>query len=142
MGKKAKSELVKVIDFTTEEEREKLRKHEKEVEEARERARIKAEQEAEAERKRKEKEALDYRKIMRDINRKKFQDNPPPFKPSRLIDVDSDVAIMNIETVVTSIKETVEHIETMLWDIEEFLFRKDKKKLDSLELKKLKRKKR
>jgi hypothetical protein len=157
MGKKDRSELVKKIDLSTEEEQEKIQKLEEdenyvfdpavgirkmtqeEIEE-REREREQMEKEAKAEQERKEKADLDYHKIMREINRKKFEANPPPFKPSRLIDVETDVTIMNMSEDLLSVKETVEQNERMLWDIQEFLFRKDKKKRESLELKKMKRK--
>jgi hypothetical protein len=137
---KNRTNLVKTIDFTTKEELAKLEQEEQKREEARELARIKAEQEAEEKRKQEELQAEENRKIMRDINRKKFQDNPPPFKPSRLIDVDSDVAIMNIETMVTAIKESIEFLENKVWEIEDYIFRHDKKKRESLKLMKLKRK--
>jgi hypothetical protein len=151
--KNSKSELVKKIDFTTPEALAEQKKLDGEIEEANRLAREKAELEAEKERKRQEKEAVDYRKIMQNINRKKFEDNPPPFplsgyhdgdtpkgyKPSRMIDVESDVAIMNIEMMVTSIKESVDFIENKLWEIEDYLYRHDKKKRESLKLKKMKR---
>jgi hypothetical protein len=96
---------------------------------------------AEEQRRRREQEVEEHRKILQEINRKKFQpESPSCFKPSRMIDIDSDVAIMNIETMVTSIKESVEFLENKLWEIEDYLYRHDKKKRESLKLKKLKRK--
>lgn len=138
--KEKSSDLIKRIDFTTPEALERQKKLDEEIEEANRLAREKAEREAEEERKQQEKEALDYHKIMREINRKKFEANPPPYKPSRLIDVDTDVTVMNMSEDLLSVKETVEQLERMLWEISEFLFKKDKKKRERLELKKLKRK--
>lgn len=138
MGKN--DERIKKIDFTTPEEKEKLRKYDAEVEEERRKEQERVAREAEEERKRQEKDELDYHKIKREINRKKFEDNPPPFKPSRMIDIESDVAIMNIETMVTSIKENVEFLENKLWEIEDYLCRHDKEKRESLKLEKMKRK--
>ena len=109
---------------------------------------------AEEERKQRERNEEEYHKIKQEISRKKFEDSSPAFpirgyhdgdtsrgyKPSRMLDIESDVAIMNTETMVTSIKESVEFIESKLWEIEDYLYRHDKKKRESLKLKKMKRK--
>jgi hypothetical protein len=71
--KNSKSELVKKIDFTTPEALAEQKKLDGEIEEANRLAREKAELEAEKERKRQEKEAVDYRKIMQNINRKSLR---------------------------------------------------------------------
>jgi hypothetical protein len=137
---KNRTSLVRTIDFTTEEEQEKLRKQEEKREQARKLEREKTEREAEEERKRKELEAEEQRKIMREINRKKFQNNPPPYKPSRMLSVDSDLIIANLEQDMGVLKENVSHLETMLYEIQDYLYRDDNKKRENLKLKKLKRK--
>ena len=136
MGKKS---LVKTIDFTTPEALAELEKTDAEIKEARRLAEIKMAKEAEEKRKQEAFRDEELRKIMRDVNRKKFENNPPPFKPSRMIDIDSDVAIMNIETMVTAIKGSVDFLENKLWEIEDYLYRNDKKKRENLKLQKMKR---
>jgi hypothetical protein len=135
-----KDELVKKRDFTTPEEQEKLRKYDAEVEEASRLEKERLEREAEEKRIADEKAREEHAKYMQEKYRKKQQLTPQPFKPSRLIDVETDVTIMNMSEDLLLVKETVEQNERMLWDIQEFLFRKDKKKRESLELKKMKRK--
>jgi len=81
-----------------------------------------------------------YKMIVKDGKTVWVKEEPRQYKPSRLIDVDTDLAIMNMSEVLNSVKDTVEHIETMLWDIQHLLYRKDKKKQDSLRMKQLKRK--
>ena len=127
---------LKTIDFTTKEEQEKLRKQDEQVEEARRLARIKEEKKDEEKRLAEEKSCEEYQKFMQQKYKKKQEQLP--FKPSRLIDVDSDLAIMNIETMVTSIKESVEFLEKKLWEIEDALCKDDKKRREALKIRKKK----
>lgn len=61
------------------------------------------------------------------------------YKPSRMVDVDTDVTIMNMDEDLKSVKETVEHIELVVGEIAEFLYRKDRKKSEQFKMKQLKR---
>jgi hypothetical protein len=99
-----------------------------------------SEREREAEEKRRQEETTrkEMAEIRGEIYRKKHQE-PIPFKPSRLVDVDTDLMIMNMNEDLQAVKETVNQIETMLWEIEEDLCKDDKQR-ENLKLKKLKRK--
>jgi hypothetical protein len=144
MGKK---ENVVKIDYCTPENMKKMEEEEKRAEENRKR--ILAERveqkkrEEEEERKRKAEDAK--------ILFRKPKPKEPLYKPSRLIDIDTDLAIANMEEDLKSVRETVEYVATKLGEIEEYIYRKDnpsrglvsketKKKLQSVKIKRLKRK--
>jgi hypothetical protein len=131
-----KDELIKKIDYTTPEKIAETERIDRERQEALKR-------EEEAERKRVEKEKAEEEKRLSELAKLLYPVKKQPkieYKPSRLIDVDTDTTIMNMEIVLNLVKETVEHIENMLWDIQDYLFRNDKKKREALRLKRLKRK--
>jgi hypothetical protein len=62
------------------------------------------------------------------------------YKPSRMVDVDTDIEIMNMSEVLNSVKDAVGHIENVVVEIADFLYRKDRKKSDRFKMKQLKRK--
>jgi len=127
---------VKKIDYTQGELKAETERTAKEIEESRERQRLAEQKRKEEEMKAQEKQRIETYKALHGKKKAK----PVPYKPSRLIDVDSDLAIMNMEEVLNSVKETVEHIELVVGEIAEFLYRKDRKRADRFKMKQLKRK--
>jgi hypothetical protein len=129
-----KDVFVKKIDLTTPEHQAEIERMENERREALRR-------QEEAERKRLEEEKASNTQVRRELARVKYPRNQPKleYTPSRLVDVDTDVEIMNMSEELKSVKETVEGIESILWDIADYLFRKDKKKREALRLKRYKR---
>lgn len=126
--------LVTVIDYTTPEKQKEMEEIIREREEAEEKLRI----EKEAKRK---KEAEEEEKNRRDAYRALYRKPKPKaltYTPSRLVDVDTDMTIMNMDEELKLVKETVEHMETQLGEIADFLYRNDKKRLESHKMKKLK----
>jgi len=117
---------------TLKEETDRLEAEIKRDREEAEKARI------EAERKRLEEEEQERKRLNRILYRK-----PKPktelYTPSRLLDVRSDVSIMNIEENVKSVKEFVVDIDRTLVEVAEYIFRKDEKKLLSFRNKRMRK---
>jgi hypothetical protein len=136
VAKKDRPILVKT-DFTTPEKIAERKALDREVEEAQRIEQERLYREADEKRKKDEETRKENLKIL--YGQKKPQP-PEMFKPSRLISVDTDMTVMSMDETLASVKETVEHVEKQLDELSDFVYRQDKKKHASFEMKKLKRK--
>lgn len=105
-------------DYSTPEKRKEMDELDRKREEEWERQR-----KEEAERRRLQEEAASKQRVEDwKILHRKPKPKEMPYKPSRLLNVDSDLAIQNMEEDLKSVKETVEHTEKVVGEIAEFLY--------------------